>query len=94
VRSQFLIAYLRLSAWKSTSPVTFHGAKIIEVHFSVLKGFGNNYTSVVKSNGNSVSQPIIICTPVIVITECVTPIVFELPALCYRLPAKRLLLAI
>lgn len=61
--------YLRLPAWKSPNLWALHGVKIIEVHFSVLKGFGNNYPSVVKSNGNSVSQPVIICTPVIIITE-------------------------
>lgn len=61
--------YPRLLAWKSPSLVTLHGVKIIEVHFSVLKGFGNNYPSVVESNGNSVSRFVVICTPVIIITE-------------------------
>lgn len=61
--------YLRLPAWKSPSLITLHGAKIIEVCFSVLMGFGNNYPSVVQSNGNFVSQSAIICTPVIIITE-------------------------
>lgn len=53
----------------SPSPVTSHGVEIIEVHISVLSGFGNNYPSVVKSNSNSVSQSVVIYTLFIITTE-------------------------